>query len=140
MAKTLAIIFGVILVILGLLGFVGNPLIGSGALFEADMGYALMNLVGGLVLLAVAFFATGQSMLWLKIVGVIYVIVALLGFFLGTPVLGFIGTNSAGNWLNLIIGIVLVTAGYMGKGSMGGGAGSMGGGMGQSMGSSGQQM
>ena len=36
MAKTLAIILGVILVLLGLLGFISNPLIGVNSLFATD--------------------------------------------------------------------------------------------------------
>lgn len=124
MAKTLAIIFGLVFVLVGILGFVGNPLVGTGALFEADTAHNLVHLILGLVLLAVAFWAAAQSALWLKIVGALYLIIAVLGFLL-TPsmgtLLGLVEVNAADNWLHLVLGIVLVAAGYFTKGdSMGG--------------------
>jgi hypothetical protein len=118
MAKTLAIIFGVVFVLVGLLGFVDNPLVGMSALFEADMAHNLVHIVIGLILLAVGLWASAQSALWLKVIGVVYLLVAALGFVL-TPgmgmLLGVMSVNMADHWLHIILGIVLLAAGFMTK-------------------------
>lgn len=115
MAKTLATVFGVIFVIVGLLGFVGNPLVGSGALFDTNTAHDLVHVLTGIVLLVVAFTAAAQSAIWLKILGAVYLIVAVLGFVMASPLLGFLEVNSADNWLHVILGIVLVAAGVYAK-------------------------
>lgn len=117
MAKTLAIVFGIIFVLAGLLGFVGNSLVGSGALFEADAAHNLVHLVFGLILLAVALWSAAQSALWLKIIGAIYLVVALLGFMTASSgsLLGIVAINDADNWLHLVLGIALLAAGFLNK-------------------------
>ena len=121
MAKTLATIFGVVFVLIGLLGFVGNSLVGSGAIFEADTAHNLVHLALGLILLVVALWAPARSVLWLKIIGAIYLFIALLGFVL-TPsmgtLLGLISVNGSDNWLHLVFGIALMAAGYLTRGEM----------------------
>lgn len=121
MAKTLAIIFGIIFVLVGILGFVPNPLVGSGAIFDTNHLHDLVHLIIGLILLAVAFMAPSQSGLWLKILGVIYLLVAILGFVLvpaGGLLLGILQTNTADHWLHVVLGIVLLAAGFAPNSSM----------------------
>lgn len=117
-AKTLALVFGVIFVLVGLLGFVSNPLVGSGALFDTNTAHNLVHLLIGLILLAVALWAPMQSALWLKILGVVYLLVALLGYVTGSPILGLVEINDADNWLHILLGIVLLAAGFWGKNDM----------------------
>ena len=119
MAKTLALIFGIVFVLVGLLGFVGNPLVGANALFEADTAHNLVHFALGLVLLAVALWASAQSAMWLKIVGIIYLVVGALGLVLVSDMgslLGIISINSADNWLHLVLGVILLASSYMAKG------------------------
>ncbi len=119
MAKTLTLIFGVILVLLGLLGFISNPLIGANALFVADGTHNLIHIILGAILLAVAFWASESSVLWLKLIGVVLFLLGLIGVLtvpsIGGTLLGIAGTNGASNWLNLIIGVFLFIAGKYGK-------------------------
>lgn len=117
MAKTLAVVFGVIFVLVGLLGFVPNPVVGMGALFETDMLHNLVHLIFGIILLVVAYQATAQAALWLKILGVVYLILALIGWFMGAPLLGLVVANDADHWLHVVLGIVLIAAGFSAKGS-----------------------
>lgn len=111
MAKMLAILFGVIFVVVGVLGFVPNPLVGAGALFDANTAHNIVHLAVGLVLLAIAFWASAKSALWLKILGAVYLLVAVLGFVMPSPLLGIIEINSADNWLHVLLGVVLILAG-----------------------------
>lgn len=118
MAKTLALIFGIIFVLVGLLGFVDNPLVGDGAVFEADLMHNIVHLALGAILLVVAFMAAAQSALWLKIIGIVYLVVALLGFVLAPEsgiLLGLVEVNAADHWLHVVLGLVLLGAGMYAK-------------------------
>ena len=118
MAKTLAIVFGVIFVLVGLLGFIPNPLVGPDALFVTDAWHNLVHLLFGVILLVVAYTAAEKSALWLKILGVVYLILAVLGFVMiseGGELLGLVAMNHADHWLHVVLGVVLLAAGLMGK-------------------------
>jgi hypothetical protein len=116
MAKTLAYVFGVVFVLVGLLGFVENPLVGMGAIFETDMLHNLVHILFGVILLLVAAKAAGKVALTLKVLGVVYLILAILGFLVEGPLLGLVAANHADHWLHVVLGVVLVGAGFMGKG------------------------
>ncbi len=118
MAKTSAVVFGIIFLILGILAFISNPLVGSVGLFGANMLLALAYLVTGVILLIVAYSAPARSALWLKIFGVIYLIMVVLGFVLvpgGGTLFGLFAMSAASNWLHLVLGIVLLVCGIAGK-------------------------
>ena len=116
MSKTLAIVFGIVFVVVGLLGFVSNPLVGMNGIFETNTLHNLVHLVIGLILLAVAIWSPMQSSLWLKIMGFVYLVIAILGFLLisgSGDLLGLVTINTADNWLHVVLAIVLLAAGYM---------------------------
>jgi hypothetical protein len=59
--------------------------------------------------------------MWLTILGVVYLIVAVLGFLLAPGsgmLLGLIEANDADHWLHIVLGVVLILAGMAGKGKM----------------------
>jgi uncharacterized membrane protein len=117
------IILGVILALLGLLGFISNPLIGANALFGANAAHNLIHIVLGAILLIVAFRFNKSSALWLKIIGAIMFFLGLIGVLTvpsaGGMVLGFVAANGASNWLNFVAGIVIFIAGMQGQGDAG---------------------
>lgn len=117
MAKTLAIVFGLVLLVVGVLGFIPNTIVGAGAVFATNIVHDLVHLVSGIILLAVAFMAARQSGLWLKILGIVYLAIAAAGFVLmpdGGQLLG-IQMNAADNLLHAVLGLVLLVAGFVGK-------------------------
>ena len=118
MAKTMALVFGIIFVLVGLLGFVSNPLVGPYGLFVTDGLHNLVHLVLGVILLFAARSGQAQSARWLKILGVVYLVLAVLGFLLapsGPSLLGIVAMNGADNWLHVVLGIVLIIAGMRGN-------------------------
>lgn len=118
MAKKLAILFGVIFVLVGILGFIPNPLVGGMSLFETNALHNIVHLVIGIVLLIVAMAAADKSALWLKIFGVIYLLIAVLGLVTvgsGGLLLGLVLTNAADHWLHVVLGVVLLIAGFASK-------------------------
>lgn len=117
MAKTLAIIFGIVFVFLSLLAFVVNPLIGANnSLFTTDAIYNIIYLIFGIILLIAAGAGEGLSTLWLKIIGILELILFIDGLFQSGALFGFIGSNMADAWLNLVLGVILILGGYAGKG------------------------
>lgn len=114
MARTLSYVFGAIFVVVGLLGFVMNPVLG---IFAANTSHSLVHLIGGLVLLAVALWAPASSSLALKVFGVIYAIVAVLGFFMAGDILGIIDNSTADNLLHVVLALVFLWGGFMAKDS-----------------------
>ena len=117
MAKKLAVLFGVVFVLVGVLGFIPNPLVGPAGLFETDGLHNIVHFIIGVVLLIVAVSAPMKSGLWLKIFGVIYLLLAILGFIMvpaGGALLGLVHANMADHWLHVILGVVLLLAGFAG--------------------------
>lgn len=118
MAKTLTWIFGVVLTIVGIWGYLGgSPILG---LFEVDGLHNLVHLASGVVGILAALGSEKYAKMYLQVFGVIYAIVFLLGIFSGGKILGLITTNGADNILHLVIAVVLL---YGGFGKMQSGAG-----------------
>lgn len=123
MAKKFAMIFGWIFVVVGVLGFVPNPLVGEGAFFHADTAHNVFHLVSGAALLYVAYKATHKAATALRVLGVIYLVLAVLGFFTdSSSLLGVVEINDADNWLHLALGVLLL---WGARGRRGGGNGGM---------------
>jgi hypothetical protein len=111
-AKTAAIVLGIILVLFGLLGFVNNPL--ELGVFATGPGNDIVHIIAGIILLVGAFTSLGSGMA-LKIIGIIYAIIAIIGFFMVSAdnmLLGFISMNDADKWLHVVIAIVILVAGF----------------------------
>ncbi len=113
-AKTAAIVIGVVFLAVGILGFFPNPLISPTGLFAVNTAHNIVHLASGLVLLAGAYTGLGAS-LALKIVGVVYAIVAVLGLVSGgsTMLLGVIAMNAADHWLHVALAVVILAAGFL---------------------------
>ncbi len=113
-AKTAATVLGAVFVLVGLLGFVPNPLVSAtGALFQVNTAHNLVHLITGAALLAGAYGGLGASLM-LKIFGVVYAIVAVLGLVMGGPMLlGLIAVNAADHWLHVLLAVVILAAGFM---------------------------
>ena len=121
MAKTFALVFGIVFLLVGVLGYIENPIVGEDALFHSTGVHNIVHLVSGLVLVGVALGAAASSALVLKVLGVVYLLVAILGFLGvgGDMILGIIDNTAADNWLHLVLGVVLLGAGLKGgKGDM----------------------
>ena len=117
MKKTSANVFGVIFILVGLLGFISNPLVGENGLFYADSTHNIVHILFGIVLLGVGLFAAEQAGSTMLVVGIIYLLLAIIGIFTNN-VLGFIQVNTADNWLHVLLGIALVWAGASGEGDV----------------------
>jgi hypothetical protein len=112
-AKTAALVIGVVFILVGILGFVPNPLVSPTGIFVTNTAHNLVHIVSGIVILAGAYSAFGAA-LTLKVFGVVYALVAVIGFFTtGNMLLGFIQVNHADHWLHVVLAIVILAAGFM---------------------------
>lgn len=105
MVRKAALIFGVIMLVVGLLGFVPG-LVPDGKLlgiFEVNALHNLIHIATGLAALG-AWMAGGRaSKVFFQVFGVVYGLVTLLGFIQDGTVLGLIPANLADNLLHLAI-------------------------------------
>jgi hypothetical protein len=120
-AKNAAIIIGLIFLAVGLLGYTSNPIIGPDeAMFHTDSLHNIVHLVSGALFLLVAFAFPGSVRSFLKIFGVVYFFLGILGLFtIGsdgtTHLLGFLHVNGADNYLHIALGLVIFLAGMLGE-------------------------
>ncbi|MEN9523971.1 MAG: hypothetical protein RL536_40 [Candidatus Parcubacteria bacterium] len=112
MANKSALVFGIIFLVVGVLGFFSNPLLG---VFDVDTLHSVIHVVFGLILVVVGTKSSSAAATTLVWVGVIYLLLAVVGFLQGDTVLGIIPVNSADNWLHLVLGAVILLLGWSGK-------------------------
>ncbi len=121
MLRKAAMAFGVVFVLIGLLGFVplfttasddGNRLLLG--IFEVNAIHNVVHLASGVVALVAAGKAA-TSRLYFQVFGVVYALVTVLGFIMD-PVLGLIPVNLADNLLHVVIAGAALYLGFAYKG------------------------
>jgi len=118
MVKTAAIIFGIVFLAVGILGFVpgvttNDMLLG---IFMVNAAVSVVHIASGIVFLIAGMASAGASRLWFRIFGLIYALVAILGFM--TPsgmLLGMISNNMADTWLHVILAVAMLFLGFVAK-------------------------
>src|SRR5215831_3988660 len=116
MLKTVAIIFGIVFLLVGILGFVpgitttGQMLLG---IFHVNAMHNIVHLLSGAVALITGLTSMAAARMYFRVFGIIYALVAILGFFIGNGLLlGLISNNMADTWLHVLIAIVALALGF----------------------------
>ena len=107
---------------LGLLGFIPNPIVGINGLFMTNAVHNIIHLASGIYLIVAALNSERASKMAFKVVGIVYLLVTLLGFLtIGTngmgSLLGLVSMNAADNYLHLVLTAVFLFVGFMGGNS-----------------------
>lgn len=123
MAKKLTLLFGVIFLLVGLLGFIPNPIVGRQGVFETNAGHDVVHLIVGAVLLVAWRQGERYATLSLYTFAGLYLLIAILGFAtVGAQgsglLLGFLHVNGADNWLHLALALALGLAGVAAQGHL----------------------
>lgn len=106
-------LFGVTFVLAGLLGFVPNPLVAPHGLFAVNLAHNVVHILTGAVFLAAALRYPAKADVFIKAVGIGYVVVTIAGFLTsGTMLLGLVHINEADRWLHLGLAGVILAAGF----------------------------
>lgn len=117
--KTASIVIGIIFIAVGLLGFIPNPIVGAhDAIFHTDVVHNMVHIISGILFLIIAFAAPARAGLFLKIFGIVYLFLGVLGLLtIGsegmTELLGFLPVNGADNYLHIGLGIFIFLAGLL---------------------------
>jgi hypothetical protein len=118
MLKPAAIIFGLFFLVAGIGGFFPT-LAPDGMLFGIFMVGPVHNTIhiaSGAVALFCAFAGAGAARKYFQIFGVVYLLVAVLGFVYGNnPLMGMVEHNRADIWLHIAIAAVSLFLGFTGK-------------------------
>ena len=116
MLKKIAIAFGAVFIVVGILGFIpaltpDGRLLG---LFAVNTLHNTVHLATGIVALAVAMASPRAILMFFRVFGVIYALVAILGFFTAgdQPLLGLIAHNRADAVLHVLIAVVALWIGF----------------------------
>ena len=115
MLRKLAMLFGIVFLAVGVLGFVpaANPNGHLLGIFHVNMAHNLVHLLSGLVALMAAFTSEHASRLYFRWFGWIYGLVAVLGLVYGErPLFGIIANNMADVVLHFAIAAVSLIIGY----------------------------
>jgi hypothetical protein len=117
--KKFALVFGVVLLVVGVLGFVpaltpknsaGMPLLLG--LFMVGSLHNIIHLLSGAGAL-VGSKSDSYAKLYFRIFGVVYGLVTVIGFIQGNTVLGLINVNLADNLLHLVIAASSLYLGFV---------------------------
>ena len=112
-ARTAAFVIGVVFLIVGALGYVANPIVGPTGLFLTNNLHNIIHIASGIILLLGVYTGLGSNMA-LKIVGVIYGLVAICGFFMVMDNMMFgVAINEADKWLHVVLAAVILAAGFL---------------------------
>lgn len=118
--KTASIIFGIVFIAVGLLGFIPNPIIfdSHDAIFHADAVHSSVHIVSGILFLSVGLAKPEIAPAFLKIFGAIYFFLGVLGLInIGTEgmgkLLGFLHVNGPDNILHIVLGAVIFLCGMI---------------------------
>ena len=105
MIKKMSMIFGGVLVILGLLGFFQDPVLW---IFQTDTVHNLIHIILGLALMTTSQKVNTEPVEnMIKVISAILLIFSAIGFASeGRNLFGFITTNQAVNWLHAFLGVI----------------------------------
>jgi hypothetical protein len=113
--KRAAILFGAVFLLVGILGFVpgvtkNEMLLG---VFHVNAAHNVVHLLSGVVALLCGLSSTGASRLYFRIFGIVYGLVAVLGFIQGDGhLLGMISNNMADTFLHVAIAVTSLALGF----------------------------
>ncbi len=108
--KTLTQIVGVVLTVVGIIGFFVQDLLLA---FGVNLLHNVVHLLTGVIGLWAGFGADGKNAVgYNKWLGAVYIVVAVLGFIAPGLMLSLLNVNMADNILHLVLGVVLAGVGF----------------------------
>ncbi len=110
--KTFALILGVVLLLVGLLGFFANPLVGDSGYFGTNTAQDILHIIAGIFGIYVGTKGMGSG--FNSSIGWIGVLLGLLGFIPGVDGLlsSWLNINTEITVLHLVLGIIALGVYY----------------------------
>lgn len=120
MARTSVIVLGVILLALGILGFIPGLVTGGGMLFgvfQISLTFNIINIVAGVI--GILFGARNHHAAknFAKIFGVLYAFGAIVTLYFESSFFGLYPVNQVDIWFYIGMAVLLLAAGFFGEGA-----------------------
>lgn len=118
MLKSAAVLFGIVFLVVGVLGFVpgvtnDHMLLG---IFHVNAAHNVVHLLSGAVALWAGLTSTAYARTYFRVFGLVYALVAVLGFVVKDGMLlGLISNNMADTWLHVAIAVAALALGFLVK-------------------------
>ena len=115
MANTFGMLFGIVFLAVGILGFVpgvttNDMLLG---IFMVNKVHSIVHIASGAIFLIASMAGAGAARLWFQLFGIIYAIVAVLGFMNPNGMLfGMMSNNPADTWLHVVLAVAMLGIGF----------------------------
>jgi uncharacterized protein DUF4383 len=125
MVRRVAMVFGIVFLLVGILGLVSTGGMSMAAdptpamvlgLFPVNLLHSIVHILFGVWGLVAARSFAGAKM-YAQVVGVLYLVLAICGFFIPTT-FGLMPIGGNDIWLHAVIGLVLAGVGYTAKEEM----------------------
>jgi hypothetical protein len=117
--KNLMYIIGVVFVLVGIIGFFSDPILG---IIDVDAIHNIIHLATGILAIVFAMQGEARGRKFFLIFGIVYALITVLGFVAGEgKILGLVSINGAGNYFHLVTAIVFLIIGLK-KPAMSGGS------------------
>lgn len=116
--RAFAFLIGIILLVIGVAGFVPHLVLDDhlGAVFHVNIWLNTLHVTAALLAFIAGFASRTLSRLYFQIFGVLFALLALLGFIYGEKdILGFIASNDPDTWFHVLIAVACLILGYGAK-------------------------
>ena len=115
MLRALAIIFGLLFLAVGIVGFIPSFLKDDMLfnVFHLNKVHSIFKIIAGVIALWVGFTSNPASRAYFEVFGIFFGIEAILGFiYVDRDIFGLIANNTADTWLHLVIAIIFLYLGF----------------------------
>lgn len=115
MLKAIAILFGIVLLAIGVLGFVPGAMENGLLLgyFQVNLAHNLVHILTGVIALLAGFSGNVSSLWFFRLFGIVYALFAIHGFIYGdVPILGTVSNNAADTWLHTGVAALSLLLGF----------------------------
>jgi hypothetical protein len=108
-------LFGIVFLAVGILGFVpgitkDEMLLG---IFMVNKAHSIVHIASGVVFLLASMAGAGAASLWFKIFGLVYAVVAIMGFVVGNGMIfNMISNNTNDTWLHVVLAAAMLLIGF----------------------------
>ncbi len=109
LVKPLAGLLGAVLLVVGVVGFFNDPVLG---LFDVNVLHNGVHIASGVLGLGAAAAGYGMSRMYLILFGLVYAVVALAGFVGIAAVVSLLELTTPDNYLHLAIAAVCLVVGF----------------------------
>jgi hypothetical protein len=82
-------------------------------IFMVNTVHSIVHIASGAVFLIASMSGAGAARLWFQIFGLIYAVVAIMGFVVGNGMIfNLISNNTADTWLHVVLAVVMLLIGF----------------------------